>query len=116
MLTNNTINFLSDTFKNKYTHIALGTDNTPDALTDTSLIAEVLREASTNTIITTNTLNDTTQFYKQFNIISGTTFKEFGLLDADVAGNLFDRIVTLNIIVGNNQIINVQINVITKEI
>lgn len=116
MLTNNTINFLSNTFKDKYTNIALGTNNTPEAITDTALVEEVIREKSDNTIITTNSLNDTVQFFKQFNITNATTFEEFGLFDANNNGNLFDRIVTPDIIVGNNQIINVQFNVITKEI
>jgi hypothetical protein len=116
MLTNNTINFLSNTFKDKYSHIALGTNNTPEAITDTSLVEEVIRESSENTIVTTSTLNDTVQFFKQFNITNATTFEEFGLLDAETEGNLFDRIVTPDVIVGNNQIINVQFNIITKEV
>lgn len=116
MITNNTINFLSTTFRDKYSYIAVGDDDTPEAMTDVALGNELIREASTNSITTTTTLNDTSVFYKSFDFTIGDTFKEFGLLDANVNGNLFDRIVTPNIIVGNNQTMNVQFNVVSKEV
>lgn len=116
MINNVTINFLSNTLKNKYGYIAMGNGNTSESMNDVALEDELVRQASVNTIITTNTLNDTSVFYSSFYTPSETTFREMGLFDSNISGDLFDRIVFTNAIVKGNSTINVRINVITKEI
>ncbi len=79
------------------THMATGTDNTPFDEEDTALNTEVGRYTIAST---TNIDPDTVTFTVVVNAaqLNGNTFKEEGLLNASVAGDLFARFTHANIV------------------
>ncbi len=83
------------------THLALGDSNTPAALGDTSLISEVRRDPA---VVTQLASPEDNKVQFQVEHLQGAivgTFREAGLFDADTAGNMFNRIVFADLVVGS---------------
>jgi len=116
MIDNSGINFMSSSLEAKYNYIAIGDNSTPEVITDTELVSELFRELSTNTIYNTNSVNDSVKYYKRFETGSAMVLREFGLFDSSTNGDIFAREVTPNIIVPNGDYLDVQFNVIIKEV
>jgi hypothetical protein len=76
------------------THMAVGTDATATAPTQTALLGEVARVAvETPTQVTTVVANDTAQFMATFGPGVGTgALHEAALLTADVGGTMLSRL------------------------
>ena len=73
------------------THFAVGTDATAAAATDTTLGAEVFRDALTAKVEDTAKL--TCRYYLASGDANGDTLAEAGLLTAAVAGTMYARVV-----------------------
>jgi len=71
------------------THIAVGTDNTTPAISDTALGAEVTRKAIQESTVGTSDI--ILSFYLNSTESNGNSLVEVGLLDNAVAGNLLVR-------------------------
>lgn len=76
-------------------HLAVGTNNTAAAGTNTALGAEVARVAlSGTTIVTTTVSNDSIQYQATFNAGTGTgALTEAGILDNGTGGTMLARVV-----------------------
>ena len=77
----------------KFTALAIGTDNTAPADTQTALIAEIstgggARGAATVSQETTTFTNDTLRFLKTWNFSSGFTINEVGILNNATSGGI----------------------------
>lgn len=80
-------------------YLALGTDSTVAAQTQTALIAEITtggleRAAATVTQETTTTADDTLQFVKQWTSSASHTVEEIGIFNASISGIMLGRKVT----------------------
>ena len=115
MITNVGINGNSTYLSSQYKYIAIGDGNTAPILLDTILENELDRLASTNTIITTTTLNDTAQFVAQFSFTSTESIKELGLFSESTLGDMFFRNTPSQIIVHDGYLMNVFIKIIESE-
>ena len=85
---------------NPMTHLALGDNNTPAALGDTSLGNELRRDTA---VVTQLTFPENNKVQFQIEHILGAvvgTFKEAGLFDAAALGNMFNRLVFADFVVG----------------
>jgi hypothetical protein len=76
-------------------HIAVGTNNTAEAITQTALSAELVRVALTSTTnVTTNVANDAVQYVATFGAGAGTgALVEAGIFNAASAGTMVSRVV-----------------------
>jgi len=79
-----------------FDYIAVGTGTTAAAVTDTTLETEITdsgmaRAQGTNTLVTTDTTNDTLQCVKQFTVTGAKAVTESGVLNAASAGSLLAR-------------------------
>ena len=83
------------------THLALGDNSTPAALGDTSLGNELRRDTAVVTQLTFPE-NNKVQFQVEHALgaVVGT-FKEAGLFDAAALGNMFNRLVFADFVVGS---------------
>jgi hypothetical protein len=85
---------LFGTGKDPISHMAVGTDDTAAATTDTALGAEVGRVSASISQVTTNTTNDSVQVIAPFPAGVGTgLLAEAGILNAATGGDLFNRLV-----------------------
>jgi len=85
------------------THLALGDSNTAPALGDTSLGNELRRDAAVVTQIAFPE-NNKVQFQVEHALGAVTgTFREAGLFDAAAAGNMFNRTVFADFVVGASE-------------
>ncbi|GAH59824.1 unnamed protein product, partial [marine sediment metagenome] len=78
------------------TYLALGTDATGEAATDTALIAEITdtglaRAAATVSRVTTTVANDTLQLLYEWTATGVKILREIGALNAGAAGTLLAR-------------------------
>lgn len=83
------------------THLALGDSNTAAALGDTSLGNELRRDAA---VVTQVAFPENNKVQFQVEHVLGAvvgTFKEAGLFDASSAGNMFNRLVFADFVVGS---------------
>ncbi len=73
--------------------IAVGTGTTAPAATQTSLVSEVARVASTNSLITTNVTNDTLQMVGTISFTSSYSIAEVGTFNTTTAnsGTMYSR-------------------------
>jgi hypothetical protein len=90
----------------EFTYLAVGTDNTAAADTQTALEAEIVdsglaRAAATVSRETTNFTNDTLQLYKQWSVTGTKTVEEIGVFNDDTAGIMLGRKVT-----GSKDVVN----------
>jgi hypothetical protein len=87
-------------FGTALSHIALGNGSTAVAATDTALAAELSRHAATVAQLAAPD-NNKVQFTKAFaqGAITGT-FREAGIFDAASVGNMFNRTVFTDFVVG----------------
>ncbi len=85
-------------------YMATGTGTTAAAATDTALQTEVLRVATTNSLVTTTVTNDTSQFVGTFNYTATYAITEAGIFDASSAGNLLAHQVfaAVNVVSGDS--------------
>ena len=85
-------------------YMATGTGTVAAAATDTALGAEVMRVASTNTLVTKNVTNDTAQFVGVFDYTATYAITEAGVFDASTAGNLLAHQVfaAVNVVSGDS--------------
>ena len=92
-------------------YVAVGTGTTAAAATDTALGIEVMRVASTNSLITTSVTNDTSQMVATFNFTASYAITESGVFDASSGGNLLAHQVfsAINVVSGDAIIITWQI-------
>lgn len=77
-------------------YMAIGTDATAAAATQTALLAEITTNGGSRTTVspsstTTTITNDTVQFVSTWTFTGAFAIKEIGLFDAAVAGNMFAR-------------------------
>lgn len=82
---------LSDIGGTAFDYLALGTDSTAPNATQTALIAQVYRTASTGTQVSTSTTNDTAQLSGSFSITASNTLQEVGIFNSSSAGTMFAR-------------------------
>lgn len=74
--------------------VAVGTGTTAEAITQTALVAEAARVASTPTNVTTTRTNDTVQHVATFLAGTGTgALTEAGIFNASSAGIMLNRVV-----------------------
>jgi hypothetical protein len=75
-------------------YLAIGTDATAEAPTQTGLLAEVLsRVVATKTLVTTTVADDTVQYVGQIaNASSQKVIREIGLFNAATVGTAFCRL------------------------
>lgn len=78
-----------------FKYLAIGSDGTAPAATQTALVAEVARKAGDVSLVTTNVANDTLQVVAIFSSSDGltgnTTIEETGLFDAVTNGVMLNR-------------------------
>jgi hypothetical protein len=76
-------------------HIAVGTNNTAEAIAQTALSAELARVAlASTTNVTTNVANDAVQYVATFGAGTGTgALVEAGIFNAASAGTMVSRVV-----------------------
>lgn len=82
------------------THLALGDSSTAAALGDLSLVNELRRDAA---VVAQLASPEDNKVQFQVEHLQGAvvgTFREAGLFDADTAGNMFNRIVFADLVVG----------------
>lgn len=77
-------------------YIAIGTDSTAAAATQTALLAEITtgggsRTAATPSRVTTTVTNDTARFVANWTFSAGFTIREIALLDSASLGVMFAR-------------------------
>lgn len=90
---------------NKYDYVAIGTGSAPTA-TSTTLDAEVMRELSTNTRITTTVTNDTSQQTATFSIATGYALTNSAVFDESTGGVMLcgQGFSVINVIAGDTLI------------
>ncbi|MGB9759884.1 MAG: hypothetical protein ACPLZG_08690 [Thermoproteota archaeon] len=88
-------------------YVAVGTGTTSPASTDTALGSEVMRVASTNTRVTTNTTNDTLQLQAIFNFTESYSITEAGIFNASSGGVMLARQTfgAINVVSGDSIVI-----------
>ena len=89
-----------------WTHIAIGTDDTGEAVTDTTLGAEIstnggARDASTVTAETENTTGDTLQLISGWNFSGSLSINESGVFNAGSNGDMLCRQTFTTLTVGD---------------
>lgn len=77
-------------------YMAIGTDNTAAAASQTALLAEITtnggaRTSTSNSSVTTSVTNDTIRFVATWAFTGSFSIAEIGLLDASSGGNMFAR-------------------------
>ncbi len=72
-------------------YIAVGTGTTAESATDTALVNEVDRQASTNSLVTTSVTNDTLQMQATFNFTASYNITEYGIFNAATGGDMLSR-------------------------
>jgi len=82
-----------------FTYLAVGTDNTAAAASQTALIAEIVdsglaRGAATVSRVTTTQTNDTLQLYKEWTASGSKTVEEVGIFNDSSAGTMLGRKLT----------------------
>jgi len=94
-------------FTNVLTHIALGSSSTAAALGNTALGTEIRRDAAVVTQLAAPEDNKV-QFQKVFTqgAVVGT-FREAGIFDAATVGNMFNRVVFTDFVVGSSDTLTV---------
>ena len=73
--------------------IAVGTGTTAPSATQTALVTEVARVASTNSVVTTNVTNDTLQMVGTISFTASYTIAEVGTFNSTTAnsGTMYSR-------------------------
>lgn len=89
-----------------FTYLAVGSDNTAAAATQTALQAEISinglsRAAATVTQETTTVTDDTLQLYKEFSATGSSTVQEVGIFNDGSAGSMLARAVVTSTSVVN---------------
>lgn len=89
-----------------FTYLAVGTDNTAESASQTTLVAELTdtglaRAAATVSRVTTTQTNDTLQLYHEWTATGSKTIEEIGAFNAASSGTMFGRKLTTSKSVGN---------------
>lgn len=85
------------------THIAIGTDGTAAAASDTALGAEVLRDTPTS-VVDYSAVEVGFKLFISASVGNGNTFREIGLFDAPSGGNMMARSTSFTPIAKNSAI------------
>ncbi|MBO3801760.1 MAG: hypothetical protein JTT12_05530 [Candidatus Brockarchaeota archaeon] len=72
-------------------YMAVGTGTTSPSISDTALGSEVLRVQTSNSLVTTNTTNDTLQLQGNFSFTASYAITEMGVFNASSGGTMFIR-------------------------
>ncbi|MEM0162743.1 MAG: hypothetical protein QXO62_06745 [Thermoproteota archaeon] len=72
-------------------YMAVGTGTTAPSSSDTALGSEVLRVQTSNSLVTTNTTNDTLQLQGNFSFTASYAITEMGVFNASSGGTMFIR-------------------------
>lgn len=115
MITNIGINEVSNFLSTKYSIVAVGTGNTPVSMNDTILSNEVIRGSTTNTITTTDTINDTATFIRRITNTSSGSLKELGLFDS-TNKMFFRELFSSEAFIPVGQNFDLVVNIISKEV
>lgn len=102
---------LTDVGGTAFDYLAIGTSNTAPSATQSALIAEAYRTASTGTRITTAVTNDTAKLSGSFSITASATMRELGMLNSSSGGILLARATYSDIAVSNGDTINAVYNI-----
>lgn len=81
---------LINTSSSPFTHMAIGTGTTPAALTDTTLEAQLVRQAFTSASVTDNVVSLSTTYAAG---VGTGAITEAGIFNAASSGTMFSRVV-----------------------
>ena len=90
------VKFMANVAADDFTHVAIGTGSTGEAVTDTTLEAEIStngggRDTSTVTAETENTTGDTLQLISGWNFTGSLSVTESGVFNDGSAGDMLCR-------------------------
>lgn len=102
-----------------FSYLAIGTDNTANSASQTTLVAEITtgggqRAAATVTNVTTTVTNDTARFTYQWTFSSSFTVQEAGILNAASNGVLLGRVLIGPISVVSGNLLTVQYDIVAS--
>ncbi len=90
-----------------FDYLAVGTSATAPNATQTALVAEMYRAASTGSQQTTTTTNDTARLTTSISMTASNTIQEAGIFNSSSAGDMLARTTFSGISVNNGDTLNI---------